>query len=255
MENKEIYAEPIEVNENDEKFFYHTVEIPGKGVISGNWDLRPYVDDYLGKNVNYNGKRVIDIGAASGFLSFEMEKRGAEVVSFDMLTGAQWDIVPTFGRDVKEITKSKVHYDQKLKNAYWYVHKILNSKIKVFYGDINNLPEGLGRFDVGFFGTIISHLMNPFKALYSASRLCDNIVITNPMSIQGDVPLLRFHGDHEYWFEFSEASLTRMLEVLGFNKTSKNIFIMEKEDANVGNRVTYTTLVFTKILTSSSKKT
>jgi len=246
MENKDIYADPIEVKEEDEKFFYHTVEVPGKGVISGNWNLRPYLDDYLGKNFNYQGKRVIDVGAASGFLSFEMEKRGAEVVSFDMQTGAQWDIVPAFGRDVKEVLENKVQNDQKLKNAYWYLYKRLNSKIKVFYGDIYDLPEELGRFDVGFFGAIISHLMNPFKALYSVSRLCDNIIIANPMGLQSNKPLLCFHGDHEYWFEFSEMSLIRMLEVLGFRKTTKNTFIMKKEDANVGERITYTSLVFTK---------
>jgi predicted nicotinamide N-methyase len=38
------------------------------------------VDPYLG-NFDFVGKRVLDVGAASGFLTFEMEKRGAEVVA------------------------------------------------------------------------------------------------------------------------------------------------------------------------------
>ena len=55
--------------------------------------LRKTIDDYLG-NFDFRGKRVLDVGTATGFLSFEMEKRGAEVVSFDMASRAQWQLVP-----------------------------------------------------------------------------------------------------------------------------------------------------------------
>ena len=53
------------------------MEIPGHGLVTGQWDLRGGVDDYLGK-VAFAGQRVLEIGPASGFLTFEMEKRGAE---------------------------------------------------------------------------------------------------------------------------------------------------------------------------------
>jgi len=41
------------------------------------WDLRGQFEGYTGR-VDVRGKRFLEIGAASGFVSFEAEKRGAE---------------------------------------------------------------------------------------------------------------------------------------------------------------------------------
>src|SRR5207249_7736437 len=54
------------------------------------WDLRGGVDEYLGK-VAFEGQRVLEIGPASGFLTFEMEKRGADVVSVEVTEEHGWD--------------------------------------------------------------------------------------------------------------------------------------------------------------------
>ena len=86
-------------------YFYHTMELPGHGVIEGrDWDLRGGVDEYLGK-VDFAGQRVLEIGPASGFLTFEMEKRGAEVVSVEVTDEHGWDFVPypaeKIGRSVR----------------------------------------------------------------------------------------------------------------------------------------------------------
>jgi hypothetical protein len=56
--------------------FYHVMDLPGVGQVGGQWDLRGRVDDYLG-HVELRGKRILEIGPASGFLTVEMEKRGA----------------------------------------------------------------------------------------------------------------------------------------------------------------------------------
>jgi hypothetical protein len=73
--------------------FYHTVEIPGQGVVRGQWDLPQHVDEYLG-GYRFAGKRVLEIGPASGFLTFEMERRGADVVALDVPDDPGWDFVP-----------------------------------------------------------------------------------------------------------------------------------------------------------------
>jgi hypothetical protein len=75
----EIFAKPLKVDDVADCYFYHTMELPSHGVINGEWDLRAGVHDYLGR-VEFAGKRVLEIGPASGFLTFEMEKRGAGVV-------------------------------------------------------------------------------------------------------------------------------------------------------------------------------
>lgn len=73
--SNDIYAKPKEVNNIDECYFYQTVELPGYGILNGEWDLRDGVDAYLG-NYSFKGKRVLEVGTANGYLCFEMEKRG-----------------------------------------------------------------------------------------------------------------------------------------------------------------------------------
>jgi hypothetical protein len=70
--NDKIFAVAQRVEDVADCYFYHTVELPGYGVINGDWDLRRGVDDYLGK-VAFAGQRVLEIGPASGFVTFEME--------------------------------------------------------------------------------------------------------------------------------------------------------------------------------------
>ena len=64
--NGEIFAAPLKVEDPADCSFYHTMEVPGHGLVTGPWDLRGGVDDYLGK-VAFAGQRVLEIGPASGF--------------------------------------------------------------------------------------------------------------------------------------------------------------------------------------------
>src|SRR5262245_57456709 len=77
------YADPIHATDLSDCFFYHKMDLPGIGVVGGSWDLRGRFDDYV-DDADLRGKTVLDIGTASGFLTFEAERRGATVVSFDM---------------------------------------------------------------------------------------------------------------------------------------------------------------------------
>ena len=87
-----VYAEPRTVTDLEECYFYHSMEIPGYGLVEGPWDLRGGVDDYLG-GVDLRDKRVLEIGTASGFLCFTMEGRGAEVVASDLSDDHSWDVI------------------------------------------------------------------------------------------------------------------------------------------------------------------
>src|SRR5690349_6834683 len=150
------YATPLAVENPDDCFFYHRINIPGLGEVGTQWDLRSCIDSYLGK-FDFRGKRVLDLGAAAGYLTFEMEKRGAEVVSFDMVDGTQWDVVPRWDiqKDMPALREQHAKGAQRLKNAYWFAHKRLQSKARAYYGDIYDLPGGLGEFDVAMFGMIL----------------------------------------------------------------------------------------------------
>jgi hypothetical protein len=176
---KDIYAESREITRIDECDFYHTMDIPGLGVVNGKWDLRDGVDQYLG-SVNFKGKRVLELGTASGFLCFHMEKQGAEVVAHDIGEGQPWDMVPFCQYDYKEHIESFKEYNRRLKNAYWYAHRAYNSKAKVIYSSVYDIPEEIGIVDIGTFCAILLHLRDPFLALQSATRLVrDTVIVTD----------------------------------------------------------------------------
>ena len=232
-----FYQDPIRGIEPADCFFYHCMDIPNVGEVGTQWDIRNVVEQYLGET-DFNGKRVLDVGAASGFLSFEMEKRGAEVVSFDMSESANWNLVPHYSIDDWDNKLASIQeWNRKLKNAYWFTHEKLNSKAKVFYGDVYDLPLELGEFDIVFFGMILGHLQNPFQALFSGSRLCrDSIMVTNQTVTHRQLGIKREWGKHlaamrfmpspengifDSWWEISNACLSQMLDVLGFETCAR----------------------------------
>jgi len=71
-----IWATPRNITNLEECDFYHTMDLPNHGVVTGAWDLRGREAAYLG-NVDVAGKRVLEVGTASGHLCFAMEKMGA----------------------------------------------------------------------------------------------------------------------------------------------------------------------------------
>ncbi len=227
----ELYAEPISVDSSDDCFFYHYMDLPSLGTVGTTWDLRECVDSYLG-NLNYANCRVLDVGTASGYLSFEMEKRGAEVVSFDMPSVKSWNFVPHYKRQSywSQMVNNRSVCDQQLKNAYWYAHNELGSNAMVHYGDVYNLPLELGMFDVVFMGMILPHLRDPFQALYSASQLAkETLVVTNPGKNSNWLSrLLRLDRykakfmpsaqniNADVWWALSHSCIERMMETIGF---------------------------------------
>src|SRR5208337_1299521 len=64
-----IYAQSRVINDISDCYFYHTMDVPGYGHVEGEWDLRGKETQYLG-GVALKGKRVLEIGTASGFLCF-----------------------------------------------------------------------------------------------------------------------------------------------------------------------------------------
>ena len=163
----DVYAPARHVADPADCFFYHTMELPGIGLVEGQWDLRGNVDAYLG-HVDVRGKRVLELGTASGFLCFEMERRGAAVVGYDLSETDAWDIVPTGGRASASTSDDKRESIRRLNNAWWLAHRLLGSSAKVSYGSVYALPADLGPFDVATFGSILLHVRDPFLALQRA---------------------------------------------------------------------------------------
>jgi len=221
-----LLAEPRKVERLEDCYFYHTMELPGFGVVRGHWDLRGRFGDYVG-GVVVEGKSVLDVGAATGFLSFEAERHGARrVLSFDMSDARQQHFVPF---------REKLYYRdhdlwafyhnitvERWKNAYWLCHRLLGSRAEVFYGDIHALPPQLGEFDVSVVGAVLEHLSDPVSALTSVARLTrETLVLVTPL-IQTEERIARFEPsvgrpeDDYTWWTYSVGLYREVLAILGF---------------------------------------
>ncbi len=158
------FAPARHVEDLSDCVFYHSIDIPGYGTVEGQWDLRPGVEQYLGR-FDFKGKRALDIGTASGFLTFHAERAGADVISFDLSEDWPWDIVPFSGANLGEIDAARRAIMRRVNNGYWLCHRAFRSRAKVVYGAVYDIPEAIGPVDVAIYGSILLHLRDPFLAL------------------------------------------------------------------------------------------
>jgi SAM-dependent methyltransferase len=182
---KYLYAAPRKIDDIDSCYFYHTIDLPDVGTVEGNWDLRQNIKSYLG-NIEFKGKRVLDVGCANGALSFYMEKQGAEVISYDLDKNGDWDVVPFAKcRDYDDISLQRKAHIDKLNNAFWFSHSLLKSKAKVVYGSVYEIPDAIGFVDISVYGSILLHVRDPFLALQNGLKLTkDTVVIAEPLRKQ-----------------------------------------------------------------------
>jgi O-methyltransferase len=217
-----IFAAPFKVEDVADCYFYHTMELPGHGVMEGrDWDLRGRVDEYLG-NVDFAGQRVLEIGPASGFLTFEMEKRGAEVVSVEVTEEHGWDFVPYPAARLEEVFGPRRIVMQQLKNSYWFSHAAVQSNAKVYYGDVYNLPAALGEFDIAVMAAVLLHCRDPLRIVEQCAKMAKSLIIVDKFypDLEG-APVCRLAPTPENflwhtWWHFSTQFFTQFLTVMGF---------------------------------------
>ena len=222
-----LLERPRFVDRLEDCFFYHTMELPGFGEVRGHWDLRGRFREYIG-GVSLDGKSVIDIGAATGFLSFAAEKSGAtRVLSFDIDDPRQQAFLPfknnLYSRDRARWAEQYGAEIEQWKNAYWLCHRLLDSKAEVYYGNIYELPRELSQFDVAIVGAVLEHLSDQITALASIARLTkEKIIIVSPV-LRTEERIARFEGlaDHPEndftWWTYSEGVYREVLKMLGFS--------------------------------------
>jgi Methyltransferase domain len=221
-----VRPEPIRMEECG---FYHTMDIPGYGTTKGLWDLRNRTDEYLGQ-YSFSGKRVLEIGPASGFLTFEMEGRGASVVGVDVKPDPGWDFVPYPDSVLEPIyANRRIGMDQ-MRNSFWFAHRAFNSKAKIWYGDVYQLPEALGRFDVAVMAAVLLHVHSPLLIMAQCAKRASALIITDLLyeDLEGR-PICRLHPtaenqSYDTWWHLTSDIIRQFASVLGFTNftTSKH---------------------------------
>jgi O-methyltransferase len=208
-------------------FFYHTVRIPDGRFIEGPWNLIGNEDTYLGA-VPLRGRRVLELGPATGWLTYWMEKQGAKVVGLDLGWDLAPDLLPLSHINIPQMRKDQVAFLNRVQNAWWYLHREYNLSAQAVYGSIYDLPADLGSFDVVVFGSILLHLKDPFQALQEAAeRTTGTIIVAEPSAFDSQDnlrPLLRFNPTEGVnpngWWNSSPGVITDMLGLLGFTDST-----------------------------------
>lgn len=250
-----IYASSRSGLTLDDCDFYHTSVLNDGSVIQGAWDHRGTERAYLG-NLQFNGRRVLELGPATGHFTFFLEHNGADVVSFEVGYDTSIDLLPPVTQeDIEPLRSTLMTQLERVNNSWWYLHQDRGSAAKIVYGNIYELPSDLGSFDDSFVGSILLHLQNPFLALQQASRHTSKRMIVTDM-VYGDLDdptyltrianavrwrmrrrpgrigggdpgnVMRFapessnRGASTQWWQFSPGSIINMLERLGFEKTT-----------------------------------
>jgi tRNA (mo5U34)-methyltransferase len=197
MSNSPQITDPAKIQSMVDGFtgWYHRIPLPGGIITPGTNHSEATLAqlDAIGLPQDCTGLRILDISCRDGYFTFELEKRGAEVVGLD--------------------------YVQPENTGFPIIKEILGSKATYWVENIYNLrPETHGTFDIVLFLGLLYHLRNPLLAIdhvrsitklggmvFVETHLIDNFVtLKNGTSVKladvapilSDVPLIQFyHGD------------------------------------------------------------
>jgi SAM-dependent methyltransferase len=146
------------------------------------------------------GKSVLDVGSASGWNSFEAEKRGASVTALDYIEYAEF-----------VAAKQSFH-----------------SQIDYIIDEVDNIdPERIGRFDFTLFLGVLYHLRHPLLGL---ERICSVTLesafiesyVTDSSNKPSDVSSMNFYeidelgGQIDNWWGPTTKCLLAMCRSAGF---------------------------------------
>jgi tRNA (mo5U34)-methyltransferase len=233
-------------------YWYHTIDLGDGLVTPGDYDYRQSLPHFQFPE-DMRGMNVLDVGSATGFFAFEFEKRGANVISVELPSIAEWDM--PFGDDKEQTLRALMAYHQvhtlqelhhvHLDGPFQFCRKILQSKVQRCYSTIYDLsPETLGTdsFDLIFVGDLLLHTFSPFKALCTLAPLCrGTLVITHPLPlVEQHLPVMLYVGgeerypglDNRTWFLPNKSCFEAMLKRLGFKSITvkgNNAGILRRE--------------------------
>jgi len=190
-----------------EKNWFHSFRLPDGRRFEGHLSLEELESrlSLMPIPMDLSRQRVLDIGAWDGWFSFEMERRGAEVVALDCV---------------------------EVKN-FLHIHKELGSKVDYRIADFQNIcPRTYGRFDIVLFLSVLYHLKHPLLALEKVCALTSDLAVvssfitddyTRPAEeLLREVPRMEFYetdelgGQMDNWFGPNLACLMALCRAAGF---------------------------------------
>ncbi len=205
--------------------FYHWYTLPDGREMAGIYDMRGQASKYLG-DFDFDGRTVLEVGPASGFLSLHMEAAGAEVTCLEPPMSHLWDIVPFEGFDTVGWRRQHERNIEGVRNSFWYAHQTFGSRVRMIEADPYDLPDDCGDYDVSVLAAVLLHTRRPFDMLQSvASRTRKTMIVTEVYDpTLGHLPLQQLRprpGVEEQvdtWWTFTPQYFVSALALLGFTQ-------------------------------------
>jgi tRNA (mo5U34)-methyltransferase len=145
------------------------------------------------------GKRVLDVGAWTGWCSFEMERRGAQVVAVDCI-------------EFEEFREA---------------HRMIGSKVDYRILDVDELtPASVGLFDCVLFFGVLYHLRNPLLGLEKICALTKDTAFVESFVTDDSSCTMEFYetnelgGQIDNWFGPSVQCATALCRSAGFARVN-----------------------------------
>jgi tRNA (mo5U34)-methyltransferase len=156
-----------------EPYWFHRMEL-FPGLTTPGWsDPACEKLPHFGLPADMSGLRVLDVGCADGFFSFEAERRGAaEVVAID-----------SFPDSVRRFNIGRAAF---------------GSRATAYLCNVYELnPRGFGTFDLVMFFGVLYHLRHPLLALERILSVCSGRLLLQTLSAevvgQEETPYARFY--------------------------------------------------------------
>lgn len=192
--------------------WYHSIELPDGTVIPGHQSIeqqrRRLQQFHIPEDLT--GKRVLDIGAWDGWFSFEMERRGANVMAVDSATNTR-------------LLEAK---------------KLLGSRIDYHVGDICRITsKDIGTFDIVLFLGVLYHLKHPLLALENVCGMCRDMACIESFvtdSAPDGIPSMEFYetaelrGQLDNWCGPNIACLLAFARTAGFARVQFESVLAER---------------------------
>ncbi len=201
--------------------WYHVLEL-GPGLVTPGWfDLRPVVELMPWPDVA--GKRCLDVGPYDGFLSFELERRGAaEVTAVDIGDAAEWDWRLSERRSGP--AGIAAGGETRTGGGFEIARELLGSKVERRELSVYDLsPETVGSFDIVVCGSLMLHLKNPIAALEAIRSVCTGHFLSaeqiDPLltALQPRRAAAHLHGGERcQWWIANAAGHRTMVAAAGF---------------------------------------
>jgi tRNA (mo5U34)-methyltransferase len=185
------------------KGWYHSIELPDGQVIQGMIGIDALKGRLAGFPIpaDLTGKRVLDVGAWTGWCSFEMERRGAQVVAVDCV-------------EFEEFREA---------------HRMIGSQVDYRILDVDELtPGSVGLFDYVLFLGVLYHLRNPLLGLEKICAITKDTAFVESFVVDDGSapPTMEFYetnelgGQIDNWFGPSVQCATALCRSAGFARVN-----------------------------------